>query len=362
MKDRIKNRLRTLTSLCGVSGDEREVVAYLKEAFDSVADSVEVDGWGNVFAVKEGSAEGPSLMVSAHSDEIGMVVKSIHDDGFLSFDRVGGVSDILLPGRKVLIKRKIPGVTGIKAGHLQKGEEKTRVRSIRDSYIDVGASSREEVEAMGIRVGDRITFQSDFMEMHNPDLVSTKSVDNRISCAIILELFAELKRQDFAGTLYGVVCVQEEIGLRGASMATNRVKPDWAIVLDTIPCGDTPDINTRSELPVRLGHGPVCPLIDGIEGAFVANVVHPRIRECIEKHSQKTGVNIQYVTLSGEFYTTDATHVSLSGNGVPTGLLTTPRRYSHSPVELVDLNDAEALLTVLKSIVSSNGEMDLSFL
>lgn len=301
-------------------------------------------------------------MVSAHSDEIGMVVKSIHEDGFLSFDRVGGVSDILLPGRKVLIGGKTPGIIGIKAGHLQREEEKTRVRSIRDSYIDVGAFSREEVEAMGIRVGDRITFQSDFMEMPNGDLVSTKSVDNRISCAIILELFAELQREDFAGILYGVVCVQEEIGLRGALMAGNRIKPNWAIVLDTIPCGDTPDIDTQSELPVKLGQGPACPLIDGISGAFIANVVHPKIWKCIDEHSRKTGVNVQYVTLSGEWYTTDATHISISGTGVPTGVLTTPRRYSHSPVELVDLNDAEGLLVILKSLVESNGKEDLSFL
>lgn len=361
-KERLKKRLKELTSRFGVSGAEQEVVSYLKEAFSPHADSVEIDSWGNLYAKKAGTGEGPVLMVSAHSDEIGMVVKSIHEDGFISFDRVGGVNDILLPGRKVLIGGRIPGVIGVKAGHLQKEEEKTRVRSIRDSYIDVGAFTRDEAEAMGIRVGDRITFQSDFMEMYNPDLVSTKSVDNRVSCAILLELFEQLSKEDFAGTLFGVVCVQEEIGLRGATMAGNRIKPDWAIVLDTIPCGDTPDINTESELPVKLGKGPVCPLIDGISGAFMGNVVHPKIREFIEKHSEKTGVNVQYVTLSSEFYTTDATHVSMSGTGVPTGLLTTPRRYSHSPVELVNLNDAVGLLKLLKSLVESNGSEEISFL
>lgn len=359
MKGRLKERLKDLTSLCGVSGDEREVVRYLRDVFMPIADSVDVDSWGNIYAMKRGCTDGPTLMVSAHSDEIGMVVKSIRDDGFICFDRVGGVNDVLLSGRKVLIKGKIPGVIGIKAGHLQKEEEKRRVRSIRECYIDVGVSSKEEAEAMGIRIGHRITFQSDFTEMYNPDLISTKSIDNRVSCAIILELFNNLKNQEFPGIIYGVVCVQEEIGLRGAAMAVRKVKPDWAIVLDTIPCGDTPDINFQSELPIKLGHGPVCPLIDGIAGGFANNVVHPKIAECIERHSQKTGVNVQYVTLSGESYTTDATNVSLAG--IPTGLLTTPRRYSHSPVELVNMNDAAGLLNILNSMVMSNGEIDFTY-
>lgn len=362
MKEKLKKRLRELTALAGVSGAEQVVVAYLKDAFSPYADSVEVDSWGNLIATKKGKHEGPKLMISAHSDEIGMVVKSIHGDGFISFDRVGGVSDILLPGRKVMVGGHIPGIIGIKAGHLQKEEEKGRAKPIRECYIDVGAYSKSEVESMGIKVGDRIVFQSDFMEMYNKDLISTKSVDNRIGCAILAELFADITKDDFNGTLYGVVSVQEEIGLRGAWMVSNSVQPDWAIVLDTMPCGDTPDVNPESELPVRLGKGPVCPLIDGVTSAFISNVVHPKVRDIIDEHAQKTGVNVQYVTLSGEFYTTDATNISMAAMGIPVGVLTVPRRYSHSPVELLDINDAVKLFTLVESIAKSNGAYDISFL
>jgi putative aminopeptidase FrvX len=362
MKERLKGRLRELTALVGVSGAEQDVVTYIRDAFKPIADNVEVDNWGNVIAIKKGSKPGPNLMLSAHSDEIGMVVKSIHNNGFITFGRVGGVNDILLPGRKVLINGRIPGVIGVKAGHLQTPEEQKTVKPIGKCYIDVGAFSREEVESMGIEIGDRIVFQSDFMELMNKDLISTKAVDNRISCAILIELLEQIKDMNFAGTIYAAVCVQEEIGLRGAFMTANRIKPDYAIVMDTIPCGDTPDIDTEKQLPIRLGKGPACPVIDGIDSAFSYNVVHPKVRKIIAGEAAKAGVNIQYVTLSGEWYTTDATHISMAAEGIPVGLLTTPRRYSHSPVELVDINDPVGIVKILKGIVSSNGTYDISFI
>lgn len=363
LKERIKESLRDLTGLVGVSGSEQEVVKYLKEKLTPYADEVKVDRNGNVIAIKNGFTLGPKLMISAHSDEVGFCVKNILPNGFIIFDKVGGVSDQLLLGRKVWVTtKKIPGIIGIKAGHMQMPEESRKVKTTRECYIDVGLSSRQEIEDLGIKIGDPIVFQSDFMEMANKDLVSTKSVDNRIHCAILIELFKEIQDLEFAGTLFGVITVQEEVGLRGAVTAGNAIEPDYAIVLDTIPAGDTPDIDTEKSLPVYLGKGPACPIADSVSGTMIFNHIHPKVREMIEEQSEKANVSLQTLTLIGDFYTTDAASLALTNKGVPVGIVSTPRRYSHSPVELVNLNDAEGVLKIVKGIVLDNGKKDLNFI
>ncbi|MGP7816614.1 M42 family metallopeptidase [Niallia sp. 01092] len=363
MKENIKKYFKELSGMVGVSGFEQEVVSYLKEYLSLVADEVNVDNNGNIIAVKHGKASGPKLMFSAHSDEIGFCVKNISDDGFISFDKIGGASDQLLLGRKVWItSRKIPGIIGIKAGHLQTPEESRKVKTVRECYIDLGLTSKEKVESIGIEIGDPIVFQSDFTEMCDPDLISTKSVDNRIHCAILIELLHQLKDKDFAGTLYIAINVQEEVSLRGISAVVDKIKPDYAIVLDTIPSGDTPDIDTKNVLPVYLGNGPVCPISYGSRERSLHSVIHPKVKELIKEQSEKVNVPIQYITLVGENYLTDAANPSFISNGVAVATLATPRRYSHSPVELVNLNDAEGLLKIIKSIVMDNGNKDLSFI
>lgn len=362
-KERIKKLLKDLTGLVGVSGSEQEVVKYIKEKLLPYADEVKVDNNGNVIAIKNGNAPGPKLMISSHSDEVGFCVKNILSNGFIMFDKVGGVSDQLLLGRKVWVTaRKLPGIIGIKAGHMQTPEESKYVKTTRECYIDMGASSRTEVENMGIKIGDPIVFQSDFMEMDNKDLISTKSVDNRIHCAILIELFKELQGVEFSGTLFGVVTVQEEVGLRGAIMVGNAIEPDYAIVLDTIPAGDTPDIVTEISLPVYLGKGPACPIADGVRGTMIFNHIHPKVREIIEEQATKVNVSLQTITLIGDEYTTDAASLGSANRGIPVGVLSTPRRYSHSPVELVNLNDALGVLKIVTGIVIDNGTKDLSFI
>jgi endoglucanase len=215
---------------------------------------------------------------------------------------------------------------------------------------------------MGIRVGDRIAFEGDFMEMANPDLICSKAVDDRVGCSILTALFEELRGISFPGTLCGVVTVQEEIGLRGAAMVSGRVAPDYAVALDTIPSGDTPDVSFDRRLPVRLGGGPAVALLDGYDSAFIADVVHPKVRKMLEEAAERAGIPLQMVTLGGEVYTTDAANISLEANGIPVGLLLTPRRYSHSPVELVNVNDAVSAVLVLTEMIRENGSVSLDFI
>lgn len=362
MKERLRQYFKELSGLVGVSGSEQAVVKYLKEKLESLADEVQIDPNGNVIAIKHGKAPGPKLMIAAHSDEIGFCVKNIFKDGFIAFDKIGSAPDKVMEGRKVWVKDAIPGVIGIKPGHLQTPEESRLSKTARECYVDIGASSREEVKKLGIRVGDPIAFQSSYMEMADRDLICTKAVDDRINCAILIELFHQLKDQDIAGTVYGVATVQEEMGMRGAVMVGNRIEPDYAIVIDTIPAGDTPEIDTERALPVYLGKGPACPVADGIMYGVLFTYIHPKVREIIEEQSEEANVPVQYTSLVGDGYATDAARLNMSGKGIPLATLAVPRRYSHSPVELFNINDAVGSLAILKNIAMNNGYKDLSFI
>ncbi len=362
MKESIRNYFKELCALSGVSGYEQEVVKYVKEKLEPLVDVISIDDNGNVVAIKYGKQPGPKLMICAHADEIGYCVKVIYENGFIGFDKIGSQSDKVMEGRKVMVKGGIPGIIGIKPGHLQSPEESRKVKTPKECYVDIGASSKEEAIGLGIRVGDPISFQGSYMELANRDLICSKAVDDRINCAILIELFNQIKDQEFGGTLYGVISVQEEIGMRGAFMAGNLIEPDYAIVIDTIPAGDTPDVNTIRDLPIYLGKGPACPVADGVLFGILYTIIHPKVRMIIEKQAEKANVNIQYISLAGDNYATDNARLSMAGKGIPSGTLTVPRRYSHSPVEVFNINDAVASLAVLKNIVLENAKADLSFI
>jgi len=365
MKEQIRENLKTLTGLIGVSGAEQEVVEYLRDQFLPIADEVTVTTLGNIIAVKKGSKPGPSLMIAAHSDEVGFCVKTILKDGFICFEKVGSASDKIAPGRKVWIKTqngRIPGVIGVNAAHLQTEEQKKRVQTSAELFLDVAASSREELEKMGIKVGDRFVIQNDFMEMANSDFVCTKAIDNRINCAVLLQLFKEIKDLDFGGTIYGVVTVQEEGAYAGGKVVGNIVQPDYAIITDTVPCIDTPDCIPEKQQPIWLGKGPVCVVDYGTWVGVCFHYIHPQIRKMFEAASEKTNVPIQYVTSLESSYATDAPEIVSSYKGIPAATLSVPRRYSHSPIELMNLNDAVGVVKILTEIVSNNQNATLNFI
>lgn len=362
MKERLKSRLKELVEITGVTGHEQEIARYMRDELSKYADKVEVDAMGNVYASKKGKNPGPKMMIAAHLDQIGFAVKNILPNGFILFDKVGTPSNKVLVGREIMVNGTIPGVIGIKSAHLETAEEAVKVQTSKDLYIDVAASSREEVEAMGINIGDPIEFRSDFLEMHNKDYVCTKSIDNRISCALLIELFKDLEDMDFDGEIVGVATAQEETGMKGGFVSGNIVDPDYAIVIDTIPSGDTPDINTEKDLPVRLTEGPVLVLGDGVFMGLLFVFPNKKVVNMIEKTAAEEEVNLQKITLIGEGYATDAARLTFAGRGVPVGTLAVPRRYTHSPVELFNVNDAVGSFKILKGMVRNNKDMDLNFI
>lgn len=357
MKDQLIASLKDLTRLHAPPGFEQPVVRYMRDALAPLSDSVEVDTFGNLYAVKKGKAEHPRLMVSAHSDEIGGMVKSIMPDGFLKIDRLGGVLDSLIVGRKVWVNGHL-GVVGAKSGHLQTADEKNRVQSMEVMYVDVGADSADEVRRMGIAIGDPWVWLSELEQMTNTDRLVGKAIDNRVSCAVLLQLFRELQGVAIEGTLVGLVAVQEEVGLRGAKVGAEHAAPDYAIVVDTFMSGDTPDVNFYREMPAAIGRGPVMLLANS------GSIMHGSMKRIMDSAARAAGVSYQPATVIGKS-STDAATIHLAREGIPTGGMGICRRYSHSPVETMDINDAAGAVRWLRAVVAAMGEHDakaLSFL
>ena len=345
-KEDFYKNLKELAAIPGSPGREHLVVKRLVEQLKPLA-QVEVDHMGNIYAILKGSKPGPTVMVSAHSDEIGCMVSAIDERGFLRMERTGGMMDSLLVGRKVEVNGHF-GVIGVKAGHLQTAAEMTKVLPVENMYVDIGAASREEVLEMGIQIGDSVTYISDLDRFTNQDLICGKAIDNRSCCVMLVELFKKLQDKDFSGTLVGLVAVQEEVGLRGAQIAGFKVDPDYVLVLDTIACVDTPDGNYY---PIAIGKGPVLPLLSG--GGARGNLMAPQMKDLIMKYAKKTGVPIQLSVMSKG--TTDLSSIHLVKEGILGAAITFPRRYSHSPVEMADLNDFEGGFKLLEAMVRDSG-------
>lgn len=344
LRERLRDLLRELAALDGVSGHEQPVVARLKELFEQAGKTVVVDSYGNVFArLSEVEGERPSLMISAHSDEIGGVVKSIEPSGMIRFERVGGLIETLAIGRLVHI-RGHRGVIGVKAGHIQTADERGRAPSFRELYIDMGFDSLDEVEALGIRIGDAVAYDEPMVELANPNRVAGKALDNRVSCAILVML-AERLTDDLSCDVHLVVTVQEEVGLRGARMAAHRLNPAAAIVIDTVPSGGTPDVDFHRDLRMRIGRGPVLALASG--GGSAGHLINPAMRDFLRSCADAAGITLQEAIFYGG--TSDVSAIHLVRDGIPSGVLNIARRYSHSPVETLDLDDAVDTLLVLEA-------------
>jgi putative aminopeptidase FrvX len=357
-----KSRLRDLTTayaaIDAVAGFEQALVRRLVQDFRPLVDDVTVDSFGNVIASRFADEHSPTLMISAHSDEIGAVVKAVEDGGFLRFAPIGGVLESLLVGRAVRVNGH-PGVIGSRAGHIASAAERITAPAMKDLYVDLGFDSATEVLEAGIRVGDPIAYDAPVRALANPDRISGKAIDNRVGCAIVVELARRLQESQLAATVHFVVAVQEEVGLRGAQIVTYRLNPTAAIVLDTMPAGGTPDVSSTRELTQALGAGPVITLIS--QSGRAGAIAHPGMVRLLERAAQRANTPCQ----RGVFYggNSDAAAVHLVRSGVPTGILNLARRYSHSPVETLDLNDAAHALELL--VVAATGydsRADLSFL
>lgn len=355
VKERLKQILGELVELRGVSGFEQDVVEAVALRLRALADSVEIDNFGNVYAVKQGHLPGPCLMLSAHADEVGGVVSQILPNGLLRFETVGVVSRTVLPATRVMVNQ-VPGVIGSAPAHLETGGGQAG-GAHGDLHIDVGASSDAEVRALGIEVGSAVSFAGGLVELGNSDRLCSHAIDDRIGCAILICLLEELVGVEFAGRVAAVVTVQEETTMSGARIAASRLQPDCAIALDTVPADDTA---TGMQSRFGIGRGPVIQLAEGVQAAYVGTMAHPGVKKAILAAAAKNNIKVQLAAEIGH-WTTDAAAIHVASRGVPTGFISIPRRYAHSPAEVVDINDAVAAVQLLKGVIHDLGNLDLRF-
>jgi endoglucanase len=357
LKAAIRQTAVELAAIPGVPGHEQAVVGEMRRRLARVTDEVTVDRFGNVVGLRRGRGAGPRLMLAAHTDEIGFLVKSIEPAGFLRFERLGGATEFALIGQKVIVDGRHHGVIGVRPGHLSREAEK-KLPPVSELYIDVGVTAAVEAQALGIGAGSTVTFSTPITPTANPDRFMGHAVDDRLGLAVMLHALALIADAP-AGDVIAVATSQEEVGLRGAEVAAFRVQPDYALAIDTIPVGDTPDVHPTKELPLALGHGPALILAagSGQRGA----ITHPAVKRHLLAAAQHCGVSLQQVLVLN-MANTDATAIHLSREGVPTGTVSLPRRYSHSPVEMFDLNDAAGAARLLAQFVTEMAGHDLAFL
>ncbi len=354
--DALRTDLAELTALHAPSGSEQPVIARLRDLFTPLVDVVVVDHMGNLTATREGPLGAPHVVVSAHADEIGAIVTSIEPEGFLRLAPLGGVQSRLLEGRAVWVGGH-PGVIGARSGHLTPQGEQGRGVSLADLYVDLGVDDAAAVEALGVRVGDPIVVISELRTLAGTR-VAGKGIDNRASCVVLLHLLRRLKEQPLPCRLTALVAVQEEVGLRGATAAFARLQPDLAIVLDTFPAAGTPDTRHMA-YNARIGQGV---LITPASGSGDFGFLLPRAaRNAIIAAAQRAGVPYQLAIAGGGV--TDAAAAHLVAGGIATLELKIPRRYSHSPVETLDLRDLAAVLSLTEELVlHPPAKEELSFL
>lgn len=353
--EELRADLATLTSLHGVSSHETAVIRWLRDRFAPLVDTVTIDPLGNLIATRAGPPDAPHLVVSAHADEIGLLVASIEPDGFLRLEEFTGVQPRLLEGRHVRVGASpgVPGVIGARSAHGLSPDEWGRGARLEDLYVDLGVEAAADVTALGVRVGDPVVVVSELQEV-GATRVAGKGLDNRAGCVVLLHLLRRLQGQPLPCQLTALVTVQEEAGLRGAKVAFAHLHPDLALVVDTRPAGGTPDTRSRAALP-QVGQGVI--LSCATSGYLVPRAMQDAMRAVAERR----GIPYQWSVASGG--SSDASAAHLAAAGIATMDLGLPRRYAHSPVELLDLRDLAAAVAFAEAVASQPpSSAELAFL
>ncbi len=340
--------LKRLADANGPTGRESWVRDVVIEELKEVADEVRVDALGNVIAVKKGRGSG-RFMLAAHMDEIALVISHVDDKGFLRFLPVGGVVERNIVGQRVRILtrdgRVVRGVIGMKPPHAAKPEEARQLPEMREMFIDVGASSREEVEKMGISVGDFAVFDRELVAL-GEKRVTGKALDDRVGVAVMIAAFRELGETDV--NVYAVATVQEEVGLKGARTAAFSIDPHAAIAIDVTIAQDIPGVD-EAEHVTKLGKGPAIKVIDGRKGTGL--ISDPRLVDKLIEVAKAKSIPYQIEVAPGG--TTDASAINLVREGVPSATVSIPTRYLHSAVELLDLDDAINAAKLIKEFLEA---------
>ncbi len=337
--------MKALTDAPGVPGNEGAVRQVMQQALEPLGTLVR-DNLGSILARKDGAADGPRVLIAGHLDEVGFMVTRITDEGFIKFQPLGGWWEMVMLSQRVQVETRsgsIPGVIGSKPPHLLSAEARKKMVEKKDMFVDIGASSAAEAREWGVRPGDPIVPYCEFTPMRNPKLMMAKAWDNRMGCALAVEVLRELKDQKIAATLFAGATVQEEIGLRGATTLANLVQPDIGIALDVGIAGDTPGIKP-DEAQAVLGGGPVLLLYDA------SMVPNARLRDLAIATAEEHNIPLQFDAMAAGG--TDAGRFHVSGPGVPSIALGVPSRYIHSNVSIIHRDDFDNAVKLLAAVIA----------
>ena len=336
--------LEKLSNANGISGAEGAVAKIIRDEVAPYVDEITTDRMGNLVAIKKG--DDFKIMLAAHMDEIGLMVQYIDEKGFIRFVGVGGWYNPVLVSQRVILhgeKGDVPGVLGMKPPHVMEEADRKKPIELANLFIDVGAHSAEEVEAMGITVGTTVTIDRDYQPLAGT-VVTGKALDNRVGCAMLI---GALKEMETKHTIYAVFTVQEEVGLKGAKTAAFSLNPDVAIATDVTIPGDSPGIERR-KAPVFMGEGPVVVMVSASGRGHLAD---PRMVNWLKKTAKKHDIKIQLEV--GDGGNTDASAINFERGGIPSVPVSVPARYIHSPVEVIDLKDLQGAIELLRLAVKT---------
>jgi putative aminopeptidase FrvX len=354
MRERLRPDLIDLMLLPGLSGHEERVAAAIRARLAAAGIEARTDRLGNVIATLPGDPAAPSVMVFAHMDQLGLIVRRVEADGTIRVERLGGVPERALAGQAVTLcvgeGRDVAGVIANKSHHATTPEEKHRVVPAPEIAIDAGFPDRAAAEGAGVRIGTPVVYRPQALALAGERIAGT-SVDDRAGCAVLLELARALR--DRAGpTVHCVFSVQEEFNLRGAVVAAQLLQPDVAIQIDIMLASDTPDMAARGDM--RLGGGPGMSLYS-FHGRGTLNGVipHPAMVRLMEETADAEGLPLQRAATVGVL--TDLSYVQLVGAGVAAIDVGFPMRYAHSALEVCDVGDLEALARLLIAAVGRIG-------
>lgn len=336
-----------------MSGFEDEMIKRLKVDLSEHVDEIRVDVLGNVIAtIKGAQSDATELMVFAHTDSLGMIVKKVEDSGYIRIERVGGVPERILAASNVVLQtpsgKSVNGVIGFVSHHLTPVEDKYKVKPISECYVDIGARNAQEVADAGVRIGTPVIYRPSFERLLNNRVAAT-SIDDRAGCALLVELAIYFKKNRPDVTLHLVGTVQEEFNLRGAMVAAQQIKPTAAISIDLVAASDTPDIKEGNG--VTVGKGPIVGTYT-FHGRGTLNglIPNPKLLAVVDQAAISTKINLQRHATMGLL--TDASYVQLVGDGVACVDLAWPTRYTHSGIESCSLDDLAELRNLLIAIIS----------
>jgi len=343
-----KALLKSLTDVNGISGHEMQVKSLMKDYLTPVSDEIVEDRLGGIFGKKNATHGTKSLMISGHLDEIGFIVTQIDEQGYIYFTTIGGWWNQVMLSQKVTITtengKEIRGIIGSKPPHALSPEERKKPVDIKNMYIDIGVGSKEEAKEAGIELGNMITPYSEFESLANDKYLTAKAFDNRYGCALAVDVLQQLKDENIDINLYAGATVQEEVGLRGAKVAANLIKPDLAIAVDVGVAYDVPGM-TSEKNEGKLGDGPLAILMDA------TSIAHNGLRKHIKDVAEHHNIPVQWATTPGGG--TDAGSIHVANEGIPTITIGVPLRYMHSNVSVLNIDDYTNSVRLITEIVRS---------